>query len=78
MLDRSRSDGELAAVNRCLLSHGLDVYELHVARTELEAIFMKLIEARIVMSKRGLAAPDAMVSANARGAEQAGGDEEQP
>ncbi|WP_224365590.1 ABC transporter ATP-binding protein [Hyalangium versicolor] len=40
------SDGEIAAVNRCLLSHGLDVYELHVARTDLEAIFMDLIEAR--------------------------------
>ncbi|MDC0711841.1 ABC transporter ATP-binding protein [Stigmatella sp. ncwal1] len=43
VLPRS-SDGEVAAVNRCLVSHGLDVYELNVARNDLESIFMELIE----------------------------------
>ncbi|MCP3165285.1 ABC transporter ATP-binding protein [Myxococcus qinghaiensis] len=38
------ADGEVAAVNRCLVSSGLDVYELHVARNDLESIFMELIE----------------------------------
>jgi len=38
------ADGEVAAVNRCLVSNGLDVHELHVARNDLESIFMELIE----------------------------------
>ncbi|MDI1480093.1 hypothetical protein [Polyangium sp. y55x31] len=40
------SDEEIAAVNRSLVGHGLDVYELQVARTDLETIFMDLIEGR--------------------------------
>lgn len=40
------SDGEIAAVNRYLVGHGLDVYELQVARIDLETIFMDLIEGR--------------------------------
>lgn len=39
-------DEEVAAVNRCLVSNGVDVYELNVARNDLESIFMELIEAR--------------------------------
>ncbi|MFY1831434.1 ABC transporter ATP-binding protein [Myxococcus fulvus] len=45
VLPRS-SDGEVAAVNRCLVSQGLEVYELSAGGNDLEANFMELIEAR--------------------------------